>query len=42
VTAALAARRNAMPREVPVGEVQQELRRQGASLRSDQPQETTV
>jgi hypothetical protein len=40
VTAALAARRNAMPREVPVGEVQQELRRQGASLRSDQQKES--
>ncbi len=41
VTAALAARRSAMPREVPVGEVQQELRRQGASLRSDQPEYST-
>jgi hypothetical protein len=41
VTAALAARRNAMPREVPVGEVQQELRRQGASLRTDQPEYST-
>ncbi|HYN11684.1 MAG TPA: FAD-dependent oxidoreductase [Burkholderiales bacterium] len=40
VTAALAARRNAMPREVPVGDVQQELRRQGASLRSDEPQKS--
>ncbi|MDQ5847854.1 MAG: FAD-dependent oxidoreductase, partial [Pseudomonadota bacterium] len=40
VTAALAARRNAMPREVPVGEVQQELRRQGASLRSDKEQKS--
>jgi len=32
---AIAARRGTMPREVPVSEVQRELARQGASLRSD-------
>jgi hypothetical protein len=32
VCAALAAQRNLMPREVDLREVQQELRRQGASL----------
>lgn len=35
VTAALAAKRNAQPRQVPVGEIQRELVRQGASLRQD-------
>ena len=35
VCAALAARRGAAPRQVPVAEVQRELLRQGASLRSD-------
>jgi hypothetical protein len=35
VCAALAARRGALPRQVPVAEVQRELVRQGASLRSD-------
>ena len=35
VCAALAARRGAMPREVPVEQVQRELVRQGASLRPD-------
>jgi FAD dependent oxidoreductase len=35
VCGAIAARRGAMPREVPVAEVQRELVRQGASLRSD-------
>jgi hypothetical protein len=35
VCAALAARRGALPRQVAVAEVQRELVRQGASLRSD-------
>jgi len=35
VTAALAARESKSPRDVPVGVVQQELRRQGASLRKN-------
>jgi hypothetical protein len=35
VTAALAANRNAQPRQVPVREIQRELVRQGASLRQE-------
>jgi hypothetical protein len=35
VTAALAAKRNARPRHVPVEEIQRELVRQGASLRRE-------
>jgi FAD dependent oxidoreductase len=35
ITAALAAKRNARPRQVPVSEVQRELVRQGASLRKE-------
>jgi hypothetical protein len=35
VAAALAARRSARPREVPVGQIQNELVRQGASLRKE-------
>jgi hypothetical protein len=35
VAAALAARRSARPRELPVGQIQNELARQGASLRKE-------
>jgi hypothetical protein len=35
VTAALAARRGARPRQLAVNEIQQELLRQGASLRKE-------